>query len=323
MGMRSCLLLLSAFAAFVALRCSWDAPRDNPLDPMIGGNVSGRVLTRRASPIVGARVSIPCAGRLIETDSAGVFDLRGLPEESAWVFITADLYAADSARVALAKGEIRTINAYLNGLPFLQNCRVATHVYGRGWPPDPLQFSTLSATAGDADGTADIDSVWVEIPDMGYSQGLSYDPEERAFVKTLWTKDLPGQSLNALAGQAIRFNVADIESTVATVTVIGITRIITDLPQPSFPIGGVDTLADDTTFLWRRFDRGYAVRYRAEVVRVLSGSPAGVAAEFETADTTWRFAASLLDSGEYYWTVEAIDEFGNSSRSAEELFYAR
>ena len=42
------------------------------------------------------------------------------------------------------------------------------------------------------------------------------------------------------------------------------------------------------------------------MVRIQCGSPAGVAAEFETADTTWLFDPSQLDSGDYYWTVEAI-----------------
>jgi len=113
------------------------------------------------------------------------------------------------------------------------------------------------------------------------------------------------------------------ESTAATVTVAGITRIITDLPEPVFPSGGMDTLSSDTVFSWYRFDHGYAVHYHGQVVRVQGGSPAGIAAEFETADTTWLFDVSQLESGDYYWTVEAIDGFGNSSRSAEELFHAR
>ena len=317
-----CRGFLVALAVVAVVRCSWDAPRDNPLDPTLGGNISGQVLTRRATPIAGAKVSVPAAGRIVETDSAGSFDLLGLPEESVWVFFTADGYAADSTRVALAKGEIETDTAYLNGLPFLQNCRVTTHVYGRGWPPEPLQFCALSATAGDADGQADLDSVWVEIPAIRYSQRLPYDSDDKLFVQTLWAEDLPGQAMDTLVGQEVRFSVVDLESTAATVAVDGITRIITDLPEPVFPSGGMDTLSSDTVFSWYRFDHGYAVHYHGQVVRIQGGSPAGVAAEFETADTTWLFDPSQLDSGDYYWTIEAIDGFGNSSRSAEELFHA-
>src|SRR5512138_3011789 len=107
---------LAAFALVAALRCSWDAPRDNPFDPNLGGNISGRVLTRRATPLAGAMVGLPSAGRRIETDSNGRFELLGLPDESAWVYVSADGYAAESVRLGLARGVIDTVTTYLNGL---------------------------------------------------------------------------------------------------------------------------------------------------------------------------------------------------------------
>ena len=309
-------------AVVATLRCSWDAPRDNPLDPTLGGNISGHVLTRRATPIVSARVSVPSVGRVVETDSAGSFELRGLPDESTRIYVTADGYAADSTCCVLAKGRIDTITTYLNGLPFLQNCRVTTHYYERDWPSEPMEFCNLYATAGDGDGDADLDSVWVEIPAIGYSQRMAYDPDSLAFIRTIWFSNLQGISMETLVGRDVRFNVADMEATSA-VKIAGATRIITDLPEPAFPSGGQDTLSSDTAFVWYRFNHGYTVSYHSEVVRIESGSPAGIVAEFDAADTTHRFAASSLASGYYTWTVEAIDAFGNSSRSAEELFYVR
>jgi hypothetical protein len=313
--------LLFALAVVAAVRCSWDAPRDNPLDPTLGGNIVGRVLTRRATPIAGASVSVPAAGRIVQTDSDGSFDLRGLPEETTWANVTADYYSSESARVVLTRGVVDTVTAYLDGLPYLQNCRLTTHVYGRSWPPEPLRFCTLTATAGDVDGASDVDSVWVEIPAIGFSQRLPYNSDEKLFRQTLWAEDLPGQALDTLVGQEVRFNVTDLESTVAACTLSGITRIITDLPEPAFPSGGLDTLSSDTLFAWRRFDHGFGVRYHGQVVRIEGGSPAGVAAEFDTPDTTLLVNSAQLNSGDYYWTIEAIDGFGNSSRSAEELFH--
>jgi hypothetical protein len=313
---------LAALAVVVALRCTWDAPRDNPLDPALGGNLSGRVLTRRATPIAGAGVSVPDAGRQVATDSSGGFELRGLPDESLRVFFTADGYALESARVVLAGGEVDSLTAYLNGLPYLQGCRITTHVYGRGWPPEPLAFCTLAAEAGDVDGATDVDSVWVEIPAVGSSKRLAYNSDDRMYVQTIWATDLPGGGLDTLAGREVRFSVADLESAVATCTLSGISRTIYDLPEPRFPSGGADTLTGDTLFTWYRFDHGFGVSYHGEIVRIQGGSPAGVAARFDTPDTAVRFDAAQLDSGDYYWTIEAIDGFGNSSRSAEELFHA-
>jgi len=283
----------------------------------------GRVLTRRATPIAGAVIRLPGAGRQVETDSDGGFELHGLPDESALVRISADGFASESAQVALARGEIDTLTVYLNGLPYLQNCRITTHVYGRGWPPEPLRFCTLTAAAGDVDGGTDIDSVWVEIPATGTLKRLPFDSDQQLYVQTVWASDLPGQGLDTLVGQKVRFMAADYESAVATCTLPGVTRIIDELPEPRFPSGGADTLSGDTLFEWYRFDRGFSVRYHGQIVRIEGGSPAGIAAEFDTPDTVHLFNSAQLDSGDYYWTIEAIDGFGNSSRSAEEVFHAR
>jgi len=315
--------LFAAFALVATLQCSWDAPRDNPLDPTLGGNISGRVLTRRASGIAGALVSLPGIGRFVETDADGEFELHELPEESAWVRISADGFASDSAQVALARGEIDTLTVYLNGLPYLQGCRITTHVYGRGWPPEPLKFCTLTAGAGDIDGGTDVDSVWVEIPATGTLERLPYNSDQKQYVQTVWASDLPGQLLDTLVGQRVRFNVADYQSAVVTCSLPGVTRIINELPEPHFPAGGADTLSGDTLFEWYRFNRGFSVRYHGQIVRIEGGTPAGIAAEFDTPDTVHLFNSAQLDSGDYYWTIEAIDGFGNSSRSAEEVFHAR
>jgi hypothetical protein len=317
---RGCIRFVAVMAVLATLRCTWDAPHDNPLDPSLGGNISGRVLTRRATPIPGAGVNLPGIGRSAVTDSAGSFDLRGLPEENAWVYIRAEGYAPESALVALTKGVIDTLNVYLDGLPYLQNCTVTTHVYGRSWPPKPLKFCKLTAAAGDLDGASDVDSVWVEIPATGYSQRLPYNSDKKLFIQTLWASDLPGEELDTLVGQEVRFWVADLESQVTVCTLSGIGRIISELPEPAFPSGGLDTLSSDTLFLWQRFNHGFGVRYHGEIVRIEAGSPAGVAAEFDTPDTAMLVNSSQLAPGDYYWTVEAIDGFGNSSRSAEELF---
>jgi hypothetical protein len=180
----------------------------------------------------------------------------------------------------------------------------------------------MIAAAGDIDGASDIDSVWVEIPAVGYSRRLSYNSDEKLFARMLYASDVPGGALDTLVGQEIRFSVADLESTAAACTMSGVSRIIFDLPEPRFPSGGGDTLSGDTLFAWYRFDHGFGVRYHGQIVRIEGGNPAGVAAEFSTADTALRVSSSQLASGDYYWTIEAIDGFGNSSRSAEELFHA-
>jgi hypothetical protein len=308
------------------LCCVCDAPRDNPLDPALGGNIDGHVLTRRATGIPGAEVLVPGANCITHTDSSGRFFLRGLPEDSLWVFLSAEGYAPESARVGPKRGRIDSLTRYLNGLPYFTGCRITTHVYGQSWPPEPLYFCRLTAQAGDRDGGADIDSVWAEIPGIGFSRRLVFDPDSGEFIYTLWGNSIPSQSLETLVGLPVTFKAADEADTVSCTPGQGVSRIIFDLPEPVFPAGGLDTVRSDTTFAWQCFNHGYWVRYHNEVVRIQGGGPAGVVAEFDGAeptDTTFRFSSALLQPGDYYWTVEAIDAFGNSARSTEELFHAR
>jgi hypothetical protein len=303
-----------------------NAPHDNPFDPALGGNVEGRILTRRATGIGSAEVSVPAAARSAWTDSTGAFYLSGLPAESVWVFCRADSYAVDSARLGLAKGRVDTLSRYLNGLPNVLDCGMSSHVYGRSWPPRPLYFCRLFALVGDMDGEADIESVWVEFQDLGGTRRFSYDADKRRFSLTIWADSLPGFSLETLVGRQADIRVVDREGAVTRCPGHSLSRIIADLPCQAFPAGGLDTVWADTTFAWHRFAGGFWVSYYCEVVRVEGGGPAGLAASFSTSgpdDTVYRFSAALLAPGDYYWTVEAIDAQGNSARSKEELFHAR
>lgn len=304
------------------LACS--APHDNPLDPSLGGNVEGRVLTRRATGIANAEVLVPAAGRVARTDSAGSFGLYGLPDGLLKFQLAADGCVAESVVVALERGRIDKLDVYLDGLPYVQDCRFTTHRQGRDWPPNPLTYCRFTATASDADGETDIDSVWVEIPAVGYARRLDYDPDRQLFTRTLAALLLPGQSLETLMGQSVLFKVADQESAVVQAPPCYLSRIIEYLPEPVFPSGWADTLRGDTTFIWHRFDHGFWVSYHCEIVRIEGGGPAGIAATFDRPapqDTTYLYYAAELTSGDYYWTVEAIDAFGNSARSPEERFH--
>ncbi|HTW92918.1 MAG TPA: hypothetical protein VMH22_14600 [bacterium] len=52
---RSCIKSVHTLALLLMPRCSWDTICSNLLGPAIGGNISGRGLTRRAAPAAAAR----------------------------------------------------------------------------------------------------------------------------------------------------------------------------------------------------------------------------------------------------------------------------
>lgn len=293
---------------------------------MLGANLDGRVLTRRAGAIAGAEVLLTEAGRFGFTDSGGRFSLRGLPSGSFQVRLSADGFVSDSVRLELVKGRIDTLVYYLNGRPFFTDYGITGHVWGRGWPPEPLVFFRLKASVDDPDGLSDIDSVWCEVPEVGLNRRLPFDPDAGRFVLTLRDDALPERNPETLVGRDVYFRVVDIEAAVTDAPPCRLARLVRELPVPVFPSGGMDTLSQDTVFTWRALRPGYAVNYRGEVVRIEGGGPAGVVLEFARPgklDTTWQLPYAGLEAGDYYWTVEAFDEFGNSARSAEERFHVR
>ncbi len=323
--MLACYRRFVLLGSILGVACNLNAPHDNPLDPFWNGSIEGRILTRRATGISSAWVTVPAVGRSAVTDSLGWFFLLGLPADTVKVFVFCPGYAPDSAQLQLVRGQVDTLFFYLNGLPYFQSCSLTTHVYGRSWPPDPVCFLNVSARVSDWDGSPDIDSVWCEIPAVGFAGKLDYNPGRKIFLLTLGADSLPGQNLDTLVGQKILFRAVDREGAVVTEELPGITRLMRELPVPLFP-SGVDTVYSDTNFVWQRYGASFHVRYRGEVVRIEGGGPAGVVATFETyrpEDTVQRFDYSLLRPGDYYWTLEVIDRFGNSSRSAEELFRVR
>jgi hypothetical protein len=322
-GIRLSGSVATVLAALFLAACN--APHDNPLDPTLGGNLEGRVLNRRATGIEHAVVTLPAAGRFCHTDSSGDFVLSRLPEGFFVLSIDAAGHAPETAALEFRKGRIDTLTRYLNGLPYFTVSRVTSHVYGQGWPPEPLYFFRLTASATDTDGDADIDSVWAEIAELEISERLTFDPEQGHFRTTLWSNSVPGQNPETMVGQNVEFNVVDIEGAHTIGPECSLSRIIYELPTAVFPAGGVDTVRSDTMLVWNRFRPGFLVSYQGEVVRIEGGGSAGVVLSFETGepnDTTFRLDASKLPTGDYYWTIEAIDGFGNSSRSQEERFHA-
>jgi hypothetical protein len=318
-----CLLLLYLVYLF-SLNCSLNAPRDNPLDPNLGGNIWGRVTSRNAYEIADVEVFIPFADAITYTDTCGEFSLYVLPEDSMYIFFVHENYALESTMVVPEKGKIDTLTMELNGLPYFTEYEATTHYYDRNLPADPLYFCELSTIAGDIDGEIDIDSVWVEIPDLSYSRKLDYDLDEQKFIYTLYTDELPGQTLEALVGEAIFFNIADKGGAIVQSPPYYIARIIYQAPGVIFPIRGTDILMFDTTFVWHKYNYGYYVSYHGEIIKIISGGPAGVVQYFNVSDqndTTFYVNISILNLGEYYWTLEVIDDFGNSARSKEYRFY--
>jgi hypothetical protein len=305
------------------LSCSLNAPRDNPQDPNLGGNICGRILSRNFYGIEGAEIYIPLADVITYSDTNGYFGLYVLPEDTMWVFCTHENYSPESLIIVTETGTIDTLMVYLNGLPYFLNCSATTHHYERNWPPDPLYFCYLSTTVGDVDGVTDIESVWVDIPTLSYTKRLIYDSSEQEYSYTLLADELPGNTLEVLVGQGIFFNVVDKDSAIVRSSPYYISRIIYHSPEIIFPQGGLDTLKTDTTFIWHKFDHGYYVWYHGEIIKIVGGGPAGIAYSFDVFaqnDTTFDFEIAFLDSGEYYWTLEVMDSLRNSSRTKEQRF---
>lgn len=172
----------------VVLACSLNAPHDNPFDPSLGGTVEGIVVDRQGRGIHDAKISVLPVGREVLSDENGNFIIYSLPVDRQCLICQQLLYAQESVYVEIDKGEKDSVRFVLNGLPKLSSESIRTFHWIRSWPLDDLFFCKTEVTVCDTDGLADIDTVWLRIPDLSISSPLVYEPKQKLYNYTIWAR---------------------------------------------------------------------------------------------------------------------------------------
>ena len=313
--------------------CLGEAPHDNPLDPESDrfaneGGINGRVTDRNGQPLGDVEIHLlPVSAPEVptfttRTNSQGQFQLRAVPADASYQLrIEKPGFAAvRTEAVAVEAGASTSVpEMRLNALPVFEAIHLRSVHLSRWWPSD-LYFLEILATAGDPDGLVDVEDVWMELPDFGF-QAMLTPTSGGAFELRLDEESLPTPSLAALLGHSFSLYVTDQQGDTAAAAPRQLARVIDEIPVAASPSGDVLLETNQPTFVWDAIGLAFGFVYEVEVyrdevnqnvlVQTLPGLPS---------TQTAVPLNGTLPTGQYFWTVTVIDDFGNRSRSKEAAF---
>lgn len=319
-GVLGCLLLAG---------CLGDLERNNPLDPLAPnfedeGGVRGQV-TSFYPPFQGlfdVEVRLTPGPYLAQTDPQGQFALADVPAGRYRIEASREGYAAVTDSVTVTPGVAAEATLRLDGLPTAAEVVLTTGHLSRWWPlPQDLFSMDVAVRVDDPDGLGDVDSVWIELPEMGFSRLLQPTPEPGRFTLTLAEGDLPMGRVHALLGRPFVLALHDRAGYRQRTPPALLARVIDQTPVARDPEGLV-TLPDPAPDLhWESILLPFPFTYRVEIVRVEANiqTLVQVFPGIDPGTTRLKVPVSLA-SGSYFWTVSVVDEFGNWSRSKEAGF---
>jgi hypothetical protein len=321
-ALKNSILVLLITAMFSA--CIEEAGRDNPLDPANGDNnlqLSGQVLTfyhpRKAIPQ--ASILVQPINLVVLSDKEGNYKLNSLKPGDYTLICEAEGYELDSANITIQSSITHTF--LLDGLPHFEEISLMAHHRSRWFPREELYFIEMETEVSDPDGIGDIQSVICEIPSIDFIDTLQAEIEGGKFSNMLFDGDLPVSSVHQLIGREIFFRVEDDFGTITTSEAKFLTRIIEQSPQilSPFELQTIDSFPIE--FQWERVSVPYPASLKIEIFQI----NLGVAFKTDEIDNipiddrNYLFSGNL-GQGDYYWTLNIVDEFGNSSSSREGTF---
>ena len=317
--------------------CFGDVDHDNPLDADSDGfEAVGTIsvsATRFYPPFEGldgvevqfSRLEDGRAAKLIRIDQTrggGVLLASGLEEGRYEVLASLSGFSSSRDSVIVEIARVKSVNVALDGLPFAtQQSVVAVHT--SRWFPQPQDLFTLEIDVrmDDPDGTADIDSVWIEIPSTGLSLPLLPTPTLGRFAETISENRLSPFLLQQLLGLDVHIRAVDQAGFDNLIEPRRLVRVIDETPIAISPQG--ETLLSTSTpqLVWEAARVPFGFTYRIDVVR----EEVNVQVTVETQQDVSSLASSAVVStpltpGNYYWTISIVDTFGNRSRSKEAGF---
>ncbi len=304
--------------------CAPDAPHDNPLDPSspnynATGILTGKVLS--LSPpyagISGALVTIEQTGEARSTVSDGSFEFKTVPSGNVTLIVNKSAYLSDTLNLTVEVGKSYDEEIHIDALPQVSNAQVVTSKIDQWWP-GPVYSALVTADVTDPDGIGDIDSIYVQVDSLSFP--LNYSVSNKDFEATIDATQLPNQDLQWLVGKDLTVFAVDKAGGVGKSTGFYISRVIEPEAIPTAP-ASLDTTTATPVFNWNPPTVSYNYTYQLQVVSLAGGTQTVVwsVSGLSSSEVSYTYPG-VLQSGTYFWTVEVVDDFGNSSRSKEASF---
>jgi len=320
----SCYLVIVGIMSVIFVGCAPHAPHDNPLDPeshtgKSDGTLSGKILILNSITrgISGALVTIEGTTLAELTAADGSFNFPDAPSGNVTVLVAKASFKTDTLKLNLFVGGNLDTVTHLDALPQVSGPQVATSDIDQ-WYPGPVYTAAISATVTDPDGFLDVDTVYATIDSLAF--GMNHTTGDNYQV-TINADSLPDQDLQWIIGKEFNVVAVDHENGVEISSGFYATRIIESEPNPTSPTEGLIITTHFPTFDWDRASVSFAATYQLQVVSLAGGTQTPIWSQsgFSPATESFNFPDSLA-SGNYYWTVAVVDQFGNSCRSREAAF---
>jgi hypothetical protein len=309
--------------------CVQDVPHDNVVDPLSPsysgtGTVAGKVTIQDKpnAPLAGVYVTVIPQGTTTQTDTGGVYTLKGVPSGATTLYFSREGYASKTVQMTMKVGEMQTLNMAMNGYPVGSGMRILTRKIN-GSPA--IYYADVQANADDPNGLADIDSVWFTIEDLKLT--MTYDVgSSKLFRATVQSGDLPFGTLEWLVGRPLTIVVQDHSRDLGVSDQFYVSRLIEAEATPVLPANG-DSMSASVKFQWNSPNVTFNYIYSLKLARLQGTGVNQIVVWRYTNDflgsTTQSYTYPNLQSGNYSWAVAVVDEYGNVSQSKDSYFIVR
>ena len=323
-------LFLTAFLAGVTLfvaGCFDGAPRRHPLDPqgenfMDAGGLSVQVTSfyPPQSGLSDATVRVSPGSFISQTDQDGRVFIPDLSTGTYTVTVEKDNFEARTQSINIVNGATGELTIALPALPIFVNIDATTQHISRWWPPPEEQYQlSINIIMEDNDGISDIESVAVEIPELGFTKNLTAQNEPGHYALVILENEL-SVSVASLLGRAIILSAQDRAGTTNVTSGLNLVRVIDQSPLAVAP-QSLEVLSTTSPQLsWEAVSLNFPFSYRVEIVRVDDNVQNLIWSMRDISSDSLSVTTAPLPTGQYFWTVSVADEFGNLSRSREAGF---
>ncbi len=309
--------------------CATPAEHSNPLDPESPnftkqGVLRGQVTTiyQPYQALAGANVHLQPLGISLQSDSEGRFVFGKLDSGSYVVVAAKPGYTTLQRNAKVIAREDRALEMRLDGLPVVASAKITSARVVTREASAPRLFLEIAAEVTDPDGANDIQRVLIKMPGRAAPDSLTRASGLASWQRIFSSDSLAPLNLHNLVGASLEITAEDGAGEKAASQAFQLARLITEEPQPVYPINGevFPRSNNERNLRWQLPAIAFDHSVRVEVYRLDAGFPVLIlTANLRVGAVSLPYPGSLT-SGTYYWTVKVLDGFGNSSRSKEATF---
>ena len=309
------IVILSAF--LLLLGC--DAPRENPVDPNNPDNqfaeLNGTVKTKGFPfvPINSVNVFWENENALVQTSSDGSFSISDVKKIDGWLFFNGTGYSRDSVFIQWNNRKIINSEVFLNSIPIVDSLEFFSIVENR-FQVNQIYRIVVRAQISDFEGVNDIDSVFLENESLNIRSRLLFNSLTGFYERTMGLADLRIADLNELIGKNFDLIVEDLEGRNFITANTFIKRVINEEIELFSPIQNA-VVSVPFNLRWRRFTPGYNFIYEIEISTNEIQPQLVFRVENIPSDSISYLINTNFAGKDFFWTIWAVDEFKNRSRS--------